>query len=145
MKSFTIATLALLLASEAAARETNAWRMARGLPPMAPRRRDADYYQPPRKSLTPFTCTPQQNFCCQGYVPADSPQGYEVLNDYGITGDTCGETIGTGCSAAPSTGCPSGTSEATCCGTMAGGSYAVDCKPYSYATMGPRAPIETLL
>ncbi|KAJ7724607.1 hypothetical protein DFH07DRAFT_758929 [Mycena maculata] len=98
-----LAFLSLTFSSVDAAvpRDTNARRLARGLPPLKPVRREAGTFTLCAKrsstSSTPFQCQSKQTFCCSNFESASSPAATNLLSGLGIQSSSCGEQIGTGC------------------------------------------------
>ncbi|KAF7354725.1 hypothetical protein MSAN_01386500 [Mycena sanguinolenta] len=88
--------------------ESNAQRLARGLPPLAPKRRFSNLRSGAKRtapSSTPFSCSPQKNFCCTTFESASSPAAESLLSSLGISQNSCGEQIATGCVAASGDSC----------------------------------------
>ncbi|KAJ7506989.1 hypothetical protein B0H11DRAFT_188225 [Mycena galericulata] len=136
MKAAIVLTFLTLTFSavDAAPRDTNARRLARGLPPLAPKRR-----QPGAKrnqaSSTPFHCDTKKTFCCSRYESSSSPAASSILSGLGIHSSSCGEKIGTGCVAISGDSCSSGTTPATCCGNIVGSELVgIDCTPITIST-----------
>ncbi|KAJ7680014.1 hypothetical protein B0H17DRAFT_1206164 [Mycena rosella] len=134
--STTVFVCALSFAISALASDSNADRLARGLPPLPPRRR-----QPGAKRLspssTPFHCDTKKTFCCADLPAASSAAGKSTLSGLGIPSTSCGEHIGTGCVAAIGDSCIIGT-PATCCGNLFG-LVGIDCMPVTPSTSSSRA------
>ncbi|KAJ7681666.1 hypothetical protein B0H17DRAFT_1205649 [Mycena rosella] len=124
--STTVFVCALSFAISALASNSNANRLARGLPPLPPRRR-----QPGAKRLTPsstpFHCDTKKTFCCADLPAMSSAAGKNAISGLGIPSTSCGEHIGTGCVAAIGDSCIIGT-PATCCGNLFG-LVGIDCTP----------------
>ncbi|KAJ6455392.1 hydrophobin, partial [Mycena sanguinolenta] len=117
--------------------ESNAQRLARGLPPLAPKRRFSNNFSGAKRtapSSTPFSCSPQKNFCCTTFESASSPVVESLLNSLGISQNSCGAQIATGCVAASGDSCSSGTL-AKCCGNIVGsGLVGIDCTKVTPST-----------
>ncbi|KAF7375104.1 hypothetical protein MSAN_00396800 [Mycena sanguinolenta] len=133
MKTTTIVSFCALsyaIATVGAARpESNAKRLARGLPPLPPRRRFSNLRPGAKRTApsgTPFSCAPEKNFCCTSFESASSPAAESLLSSLGISQSSCGEQIATGCVAASSDSCSSGTL-AKCCGNIVGSGVGIDC------------------
>ncbi|KAJ6543626.1 hypothetical protein DFH09DRAFT_1322083 [Mycena vulgaris] len=97
-----------IAAVEAIPRDSNAHRLARGLPPLPPRRR-----QPGAKrstpSSTPVTCASKKTFCCSDLTETSSSAATNILSGLGIPVSSCGAHVGTGCIAAVGDICLIGT------------------------------------
>ncbi|KAF7368978.1 Hydrophobin [Mycena venus] len=107
--------------------ESNAQRLARGLPPLPPRRRFGSGAKRSTTSPTPFHCDAKKNFCCSNFQSASSPAAENILRGLGISQSSCGEQIATGCVAASGDSCSSG-SLAKCCGNIVGSDLiGIDC------------------
>ncbi|KAF7377756.1 hypothetical protein MSAN_00198600 [Mycena sanguinolenta] len=117
--------------------ESNAQRLARGLPPLAPKRRFSNLRSGAKRvvpSSTPFSCSPQKNFCCSTIESASSPAAESLLSSLGISQNSCGEQIATGCVAASGDSCSSGTL-AKCCGNIVGSELVgIDCTKVTPST-----------
>ncbi|KAJ6460891.1 hypothetical protein C8R45DRAFT_1108717 [Mycena sanguinolenta] len=114
--------------------ESNSQRLARGLPPLAPKRRFSSGAKRTAPSSTPFSCSPQQNFCCTTLESASSPVAESLLSSLGISQNSCGEQIATGCVPASGNSCSSGTL-AKCCGNIVGsGLVGIDCTKVTPST-----------
>ncbi|KAJ7471059.1 hypothetical protein FB451DRAFT_1399805 [Mycena latifolia] len=76
--------------------DSNAQHLARGLPPLPPRRR-----QPGTKrstpSSTPYQCGMKKTFCCADLTASSSAAGKNAISGLGISSSSCGAYIGTGC------------------------------------------------
>ncbi|KAJ7511724.1 hypothetical protein B0H11DRAFT_2214599 [Mycena galericulata] len=119
----------VISAVEALPRDSNAQRLARGLPPLPPQRRQPGFKRS-TPSSTPFHCDTKKTLCCSGFESASSPAAKNILSGLSIPTTSCGEQIGTGCVAASSDGtCTSG-KPAKCCGNIVGSALVgVDCTP----------------
>ncbi|KAJ7864967.1 hypothetical protein B0H14DRAFT_422680 [Mycena olivaceomarginata] len=125
LNALTFATFAV----NAALRESNAQRFARGLPPLPPRRH---FGQPKARgataSSTPFKCETKKNFCCSPLQSVDDPTAANLLRTLGISQSSCGEQIASNCAAAASgDSCSSGSQLVKCCGNLAGSNVGIDC------------------
>ncbi|KAJ6568423.1 hypothetical protein DFH09DRAFT_1313868 [Mycena vulgaris] len=87
-----------IAAVEARPRDSNAHRLARGLPPLPPRRRQSGKRTTP--SSTPFTCASKKTFCCADLTSTSSSAATTILSGLGVPLSSCGAHIGTGCVAA---------------------------------------------
>ncbi|KAJ7766360.1 hypothetical protein DFH07DRAFT_769902 [Mycena maculata] len=118
---------------DAVPRDTNAWRLVRGLPPLKPVRRETGAKRS-RTSSTPFHCASSQTFCCSNYESSSSAAATDLLSDLGIGSSSCGEKIGTGCVAMSGDSCSSGTA-AKCCGNIVGSALVgIDCTPVTVSS-----------
>ncbi|KAJ6448910.1 hypothetical protein C8R45DRAFT_1114976 [Mycena sanguinolenta] len=110
--------------------ESNAKRIARGLPPLPPQRRFSNLGSGAKRTTpsgTPFSCSPQKNFCCTSFESASSPAAESLLSSLGISQSSCGSQIATGCVATSSDSCSFGTL-AKCCGNIVGSQLVgIDC------------------
>ncbi|KAJ7489369.1 hypothetical protein FB451DRAFT_1167049 [Mycena latifolia] len=79
--------------------ESNAQRLARGLPPLPPRRRHSGAKRT-TPSSTPIQCETKKTFCCSDLSATSSSSAKNILSGLGIPSSSCGEHIGTGCIAA---------------------------------------------
>ncbi|KAJ6598468.1 hypothetical protein DFH09DRAFT_1304250 [Mycena vulgaris] len=104
---------------------SNAERLARGLPPLPPRRRHGAKRTTP--SSTPFHCDTKKTFCCSDLTASSSSSAKNILSVLGIPSSSSGDYIGTGCVAAIGNSCLIGT-PATCCGNLFEVA-AIDCTP----------------
>ncbi|KAJ7503245.1 hypothetical protein B0H11DRAFT_2222523 [Mycena galericulata] len=96
-------------AVDALPNESNAQRLARGLPPLPPRRRQLGAKRS-TPSSTPFHCDTKKTFCCSNLEAASTSAAKTILSGLGIPSTSCGEQIGTGCEAASDSDvCTSGT------------------------------------
>ncbi|KAJ7363778.1 hypothetical protein DFH08DRAFT_949412 [Mycena albidolilacea] len=145
LNALTFATFAV----DAAPRESNAQRFARGLPPLPPRRH---FGQPKARgattSSTPFKCETKKNFCCSPLQSVNDPTAANLLRTLGISQSSCGEQIASHCAAAASGdswctySCPPDPSSihtylptssspdsqlVKCCGNLAGSNVGIDC------------------
>ncbi|KAJ6552250.1 hypothetical protein DFH09DRAFT_1366356, partial [Mycena vulgaris] len=128
--SVLLAFISLTISAvEALPRDTNANRLARGLPPLPPhRRQDATGKRlKSRASSTPFHCDTKKTFCCTGLEATTSSAATSVLSGLGIPASSCGDNIGIGCIAALGDTCLIGT-PSKCCGTLFG-LVGIDCAP----------------
>ncbi|KAJ6468706.1 hypothetical protein DFH09DRAFT_1345007 [Mycena vulgaris] len=119
-----------IAAVEAGTRDSNAHRLARGLPPLPPRRRQSGKRTTP--SSTPFTCASKKTFCCADFASTSSTVATPIISGLGVPLSSCGAHIGTGCVAAIGGSCVIGT-PATCCGNLFG-LVGIDCTPVAAST-----------
>ncbi|KAJ6567773.1 hypothetical protein DFH09DRAFT_1363356 [Mycena vulgaris] len=82
---------------------SNAERLARGLPPLPPRRRHGAKRTTP--SSTPFHCDTKKTFCCSDLTASSSSSAKNILSVLGIPSSSSGDYIGTGCVAAIGNSC----------------------------------------
>ncbi|KAJ7692864.1 hypothetical protein B0H17DRAFT_1200193 [Mycena rosella] len=79
--------------------DSNAQRLARGLPPLPPRRRHFGAKRT-TPSSTPFQCATKKTFCCTDLAAPTSAAATSALGGLGIPLSSCGAHIGLGCVAA---------------------------------------------
>ncbi|KAJ7496533.1 hypothetical protein FB451DRAFT_1385930 [Mycena latifolia] len=79
--------------------DSNAQRLARGLPPLPPRRRQHGAKRT-TPSSTPHQCNTKKTFCCSDLTATSSSAAKSIISGLGISSSSCGEHIGTGCVAA---------------------------------------------
>ncbi|KAJ7433725.1 hypothetical protein FB451DRAFT_1399500 [Mycena latifolia] len=93
--------------------DSNAQRLARGLPPLPPRRRQHGAKRT-TPSSTPYQCNSKKTFCCSDLTATSSSAAKSIISGLEISSSSCGEHIGTGCVAAFGDSCIIGT-PANCC------------------------------
>ncbi|KAJ7267152.1 hypothetical protein C8J57DRAFT_1510261 [Mycena rebaudengoi] len=132
---FALLSLAAL-SVEATSLNTNAERLARGLPPLPPRRRVPGAIRP-RTSSTPFHCEAKAKFCCSSLRSSSSASSKATLKNLGLSPSSCGSQIGFGCAAATGGKCDNGT-PSECCGNLYG-DIGIDCSPTTFSSSSSAA------
>ncbi|KAH7928350.1 fungal hydrophobin [Leucogyrophana mollusca] len=111
---------AFVAAATAVSAETNAQRMARGLPPMAPARRATPASRARRSSPsgTPSQCNTGSIQCCNSTYDAKSTEASGLLGLLGLDLGSITGLVGVGCSSTTIVGAGAGSDcnqEPVCC------------------------------